>query len=46
MSEKKLRPWKTLSKQTILDHGKFLRLESRLRNPFGLDLSPLSRSTF
>lgn len=27
MSQKKLRPWKTLSKETILDHNKFLRVE-------------------
>jgi ADP-ribose pyrophosphatase len=26
-SPKKLRPWKTLSRKTILDHGKFLKVE-------------------
>ena len=28
MSEKGLRPWKTLSRKTILDHSKFLKVES------------------
>ncbi len=28
MSPKNLRPWKTISKQVILDHGKFLKVES------------------
>lgn len=27
MSQKKLRPWKTLSKETILNHNKFLHVE-------------------
>jgi ADP-ribose pyrophosphatase len=27
MTPKKLRPWKTLSKKTLLDHGKFLKVE-------------------
>jgi hypothetical protein len=27
MTFKALRPWKTLSKKTILDHGRFLRVE-------------------
>jgi ADP-ribose pyrophosphatase len=28
MSKKELRPWETLSKKTLLDHGKFLMVES------------------
>ena len=28
MNENKLRPWKTLSRSTILDHGKFLVVEN------------------
>ena len=28
MGTKQLRPWKTLSKQVLLDHGKFLKVES------------------
>ncbi len=30
MENKKLRPWKTLSKQTILDHNHFLKVENHV----------------
>ncbi len=36
MTPKKLRPWKTLSKKTILDHGRFLKVEEhRVELPDG-----------
>lgn len=36
MTKKALRPWKTLSKKTILDHGKFLKVEEhRIELPDG-----------
>jgi len=30
MGTKQLRPWKTLSKQVLLDHGKFLKVENHV----------------
>ena len=36
MTHKKLRPWKTLSRQLILDHNRFLSVEShRVELPNG-----------